>query len=304
MSKFKANAYGLASSLSKALENVGSKQRPSTPSEQHDGGDPSGAGAGAQKMLNNKPSNESHSNYNYSPLTGHDPDRSSSSPTKSKWATDYTPRCMRPKSQSFQEVMMSETEPVEMMSLDINPAPVSPPVLTSSTNPFLQHQKSIESSSNTRPFIYNDLQQSRVEMQPKWPNREPNEYQELQEIRPSPKTKYLETNFESEPQQVEDKLNYKLNIGVPMVGMVSNAELVKINTQSPTPNSPSAQPLYPVAAIHPSKAVPLSSIFGLSIPNLPSSSAPQSKQEIIPNLADVNPNSKSTDIFWSKIHIR
>lgn len=290
MAKFKANAYGLATSLSKALESVGSKT-----GTNHNYNEDFG---GQKNMLNNNnPSNDPLSNYNYSSLHGHDaPACSSSSPTTSpptksrysKSGTDYTPKCMRPKSLSFQEV---ETDPNEQ---------VSSPVLTSSTNPFLPSG----STYSTRPFIYNDLKKS--QLSPKSPNNnnynnfEDGYMEELQEIKSNKKQKeYLETNFEGESVG-DDKGNYKQNVGVPMVGMVPNAELVKINTQSPT----SPQPLYPVAAIHPSQAVPLSSIFGLNVPITPQIEATQMMPATVAlpppppqSLVDVNPNSKSTDIF-------
>lgn len=296
MAKFKANAYGLATSLSKALESVGSSSKAAgtnhNNTEDH----------GGQKMLNNNPAHDLQSNYNYSPLNGHDappacPSTSSSPPSKSRFffnsdsksGTDCTPRCMRPKSQSFREV---EADPNEQ---------VSSPVLTSSTNPFLP---STGSTYSTKPFIYNDLKKG-----PWSPKASNNVYdedadgylEELQEIKSNKnKKEYLETNFEGESIIAEDKLSYKMNLGVPMVGMVSNAELVKINTQSPaTPT----QQLYPVAAIHPSQAVPLSSIFGLTVampPQIESVPPPAAVTIAPPPLqspVDVNPNSKSTDIF-------
>lgn len=285
MSKFKANAYGLATSLSKALESVGSKGAAGGDPETHDGGD---------KTLNNN----KQSNYNYSPLLGHDspacssPTSSSSNNNHAKRDTDFTPRCMRPKSLSFQEVR-------EERDLALDEDQVSSPVLTSSTNPFLPS----ESTYSTRPFIYNDLQQSGH--LPKSPNNkdEAGMYQELQEIKPNNKQReYLETNFEGDLSPGDDKVNYKLHLGVPMVGMVPNAELVKINTQSPKSPIPSQQ-LFPVAAIHPSQAVPLSSIFGLSVTLPPQPDLISIETTTTTTLTasqsqlEVNPNSKSTDIF-------
>lgn len=289
MSKFKANAYGLATSLSKALESVGSKAAAGD-TETHNGGD---------KTLNN---NNKQSNYNYSPLLGHDspacssPTTSSSSNNNAKRNTDFTPRCMRPKSLSFQEVR-------EEMDPTLDEDQVSSPVLTSSTNPFLPS----ESTYSTRPFIYNDLQQSGH--LPKSPNNKDKAgmmYQEMQEIKPNNKQReYLETNFEGDLSAGDDdKVNYKLHVGVPMVGMVPNAELVKINTQSPKSPVPSQQ-LFPVAAIHPSQAVPLSSIFGLSAVTLPpqpdlisiETTSTATTLTASQSQLEVNPNSKSTDIF-------
>lgn len=269
MSRLKANTYGLLAK-SKALESVGCTKS-GNPDDNH----------GGQKMLNNNSSNDLHSNYNYSPLVGHNAPAcsSSSSPTNNR-DTDYTPRCMRPKSQSFQEEIVDPSERRHQ---------VSPPILTTSTNPFLP------SGSTSRQFIYNDLQKGISMMgQPKSPNTEDGLYYELQDIKSNKQREYLETNFELN----EDKLRYKHNLGVPMVGMVSNAELVKINTQSPISPMATTEPLYPVAAIHPSQAVPLSSIFGLSLPNItpetaqPPAVAPQAQPSL-----EVNPNSKSTDIF-------
>lgn len=128
--------------------------------------------------------------------------------------------------------------------------------------------------------------------QPKSPNTEDGLYYELQDIKSNKQREYLETNFELN----EDKLRYKHNLGVPMVGMVSNAELVKINTQSPISPMATTEPLYPVAAIHPSQAVPLSSIFGLSLPNITPETAQPPAVAPQPSL-EVNPNSKSTDIL-------
>lgn len=312
MSKFKANAFGLATSLSKALESVGSSAK----NGNHDASDPKTPSS--PKLLNNNPSNDPlQSNYNYSPLNLYDDHRDASSSRYSDTSTinltpttgnkfgakDYTPRCMRPKSTSFREV---EEEPS-------SPPPLA---LTSSTNPFLPSS----SVFSTPPFIYNDL--GRKAGAPSSAGM----YQELQEIKSNQKKEFLETNFEEEEPAgglLPPKKNYKLNLGIPMVGMVANTELVKINTQNPA--SPPPQATYPVAAIHPSQAVPLSSIFGLSPPTtpevIPASSArgvlptsppprpPQPQLLLLPKtpttstavqpdpLAVVNPNSKSTDIF-------
>lgn len=300
MSKFKANAFGLASSLSKALESVGSKA--TTKDDQG-----SSSGGGRTAMLNNNPANDPLSNYHYSPLNGHDARTGSSSPSHSKYDTDYTPRCMRPKSQSFQEVVEETSDHSEYSS-------VSPPVLTSSTNPFLPSA----SKYSTKQFIYNDLYvtaptPTTISM-PKSKNLEDDDGfmgQEMQEIKSNRnKREYLETDFEGDAVD-NVKSSYKpANLGIPMVGMVPNAELVKINTHSPGSPLP-MQELHPVAAIHPSKAVPLSSIFGVSVPiiNQQPTTSPQIGSSITTTsvplatppqslpLLEVNPNSKSTDIF-------
>lgn len=286
MSKFKANAFGLATSLSKALESVGSKNNNNVKDTNNLGGH--------QGLLNNNPSNDhsNQSNYNYSPLTRNDNDDGAGSSSANysplsryskKFDADYTPKCMRPKSLSFQEEDQNHKS-----------GPVSPPLLTSSTNPFLP----AGSKFSTRPFIYNDLKgHTNNYSQPS--NGEWEMCQELKEIKSNKRGEFLETNFETEPVE-EVKANYKLNLGIPMVGMVPNAELVKINTQHPT--SP-ATPSHAVAAIHPSQAVPLSSIFGLPAA-MPSQKPP--KPEIVQSVVSppteslilpINPNSKSTDIF-------
>lgn len=305
MSKFKANAYGIASSLSKALESVGSKRdHTHQPSNNNSYG-------GSQKMLNNNPNNfndlASHSNYNYSPLNGNHnndhnltyPASTSNSPSNrhSKFDnSDYTPKCMRPKSLSFHEVQEEQL------------TDVSPPVLTSSTNPFLPSA----SISSTRQFIYNDLRKDDETMQNRpWEEEKSGRLgQELQELKTSRnENRFLETDFESDSgigYSEPTKPSFKLNLGIPMVGMVPNAELVKINTQHPT--SPKLE-THPVTNIQPSQAAPLSSIFGLPVVAMEPPS-PESKS--VDNIASyplvqrhptsilphpVNPNSKSTDIF-------
>lgn len=300
MSQFKANAFGLATSLSKTLESVGLKNAKDTKI--------------TEKMLNNSTTNDQLFNYNYSPLTAADPVASTSqtSPNSSRYSKydpDSTPRCMRPKSLSFHEEGQLQEDQSSSPNSHNPTSPVSPPLLTSSTNPFLPSA----SRFSTKQFIFNDLR-GRGSPEPS------EQYQEMQELKPIKKSTYLETDFENEAG-AGGKGTYKLNLGVPMVGMVPNAELVKINTQPATSPVPAASEMRPIAAIHPSQAVPLSSIFGLpevspqpveipqSLPTPPPAVATLASQtppivpvpvptdSTQPILFPVNPNSKSTDIF-------
>lgn len=293
-SKFKVNAFGLASTLSKAFESVTGSRK--------DAKDANSSLVGGQSgMLNNNPYNDlaTRSNYNYSLLNGNDCAAAPSTTHSSKFDADYTPRCMRPKSMSFkeeEEAGMRDQQPHHQQEQNA----VSPPVLMSSTNPFLPS----ESRFNTKPFIYNDLRGDNAQLKSNYFNDASDAGQEMQEMKSSRKSGLLETNFESlgsegtkGDKQRDDTMmmdSYKMNVGVPMVGMVPNAELVKIAPQPAlTPTTPQTRP---VAGIHFSEAVPLSSIFGLpptlsESPDVTVHRSPPSPQ------LNVNPNSKSTDIF-------
>lgn len=184
-----------------------------------------------------------------------------SEPKQFPTSSEYMPLCMRP--MSFNE------------SDDVTPE--RPTYL--STNPFLP------SSSSLKPhFIFNDLN-IKASAKPQNLKAQNNIFgdQEMQEMVKSPEKSLLETNFDEE----QPKTDFIKTVGVPMPGMVSNQEFRR------SMGNLLIQP------IHPSQAVPMNAIetptAPVNYPNFPPTTPVNNNDVSL--LTEVNPHSKSTDIF-------